>query len=75
MEMVDMAIRKFWFSRPKSRSVNIFPASKSWMTFDTDFLFRKNVIPGFFDMYLMIFDIRSQYFVRFNQYLVKINQY
>ena len=28
-----------------------------------------------FDMYLTIFDINSQYLVRFNQYLVKIHQY
>ena len=29
----------------------------------------------FVDMYLIIFDIHSQYLVRFSQYLVKINQY
>ena len=76
MEMVDMDITRFWFSGPKSRSVNIFSASKSWMIFDVGFFyFEKMTFLDFFDMYLMIFDINSQYLVRFSQYLVKIHEY
>ena len=76
MEMVDMDIRRFWFSGPKSRSVNTFSASKSWMIFDVGFVdFKKMTFLDIFDMYRMIFDINSQYLVRFSQYLVIINQY
>ena len=76
MEMVDMDIRRFWFSDPKSRSVNIFFSIQilddfwRWI-----FYFEKMTFLDFFDMYLMIFDINSQYLVRFSQYLVKNNQY
>ena len=76
MEMVDMDITRFGFPGPKSRSVNIFSASKSWMIFDAGFFdFEKMTLLEVFDMYLMFFDINSQYLVRFNQYLVKTNQY
>ena len=73
MEMVGMDIRKCWFSGPNSRSVNIFPASRSWMIFDVGFLyFEKMTFLDLLNIYLMFFDINSQYFVRFSQYLVKI---
>ena len=76
MEMVDMDITRFWFSGPKSRSVNILSASKSWVIFDVGFVDSEKItFLEIFDMYLMIFDIHSQYLVRFSQYLVKINQY
>ena len=39
MEMVDMDIRRFWFSGPKSRSVSILSASKSWKMFDVGFFY------------------------------------
>ena len=35
------------------------------------FYFEKMTFLIFFDMYLMIVDINSQYFVRFSQYFVK----
>ena len=76
MEMVDMNITRFWFSGPKSRSVNIFSASRSWMIFDVGFVyFEKITFLDFVDMYLMFFDINNQYVVRFGQYFVKNNQY
>ena len=76
MEMVDMDIIKFWFSGLKSRSVNIFSAFKSLMIVDVDFFdFEQMTFLDFFDMYLLIFDITSQHFVRFSQYLLNINQY
>ena len=34
------------------------------------FYFQKMTFLDFFDMYLLIFDMNSQYFVEFNQYLV-----
>ena len=37
------------------------------------FDFEKMTFLDLFDMYLMIFDINSQYLVRFSQYLVKIH--
>ena len=62
-----MDITRFWFSGPNSRSVNIFSAFKSWMIFDVDvFYFEQMTFLDFFDMYLMIFDINSQYLVRFS---------
>ena len=74
MEMVDMDITRFWFSGPKSRSVNILSASKSWMIFDVDFLyFEKITFLDLFDMYLVIFDTNCQYFIKFCQYVVKIH--
>ena len=76
MEMVDMDITRCWFSGPKSRSVNICPASESWMIFDVGFFyFEKMTFLDFFDMYLVFFGINSQYLVRFCQYLVKSHQY
>ena len=75
MDMVDIDITRFWFSGP-TRSVNIFPASQSWVFFDDGFFdFEKIKFLDVFDMHLMIFDIDSKYLVRFGQYLVKINQY
>ena len=72
MEMVGMDITKFWFSGPNSRSVNICSASKSWMIFDVGFFyFEKITFLDILNMYLMIFDINSQYLVKFSQYLVK----
>ena len=63
-----MDITRFWFSGPKSRSVNIFSASKFWMIFDVDFFyFEKMTFLDCFDMYLMGFDINTQYLVRFGQ--------
>ena len=74
MELVDMDIIRFGFSGPKSRSVNIFSASKPWMNFDVGFFyFEKMTFLDLFDMYLLFFDMNSQYFVRFSQYLVKIH--
>ena len=74
MEMVDMDITRFWFSGPKSRSVNIFSASESWMIFDVGFFyFEKMTFLDFFDMYLLIFDINNQCLAKFSQYLVKIH--
>ena len=73
MEMVDMDITKLWFPGPKSRSVNILSASKIWMIVDVGFfILRQNTFLDVFDMYLVIFDINSQYLVRFSQYLVNI---
>ena len=64
MEMVDMYIRRFGFSGPKSRSVNICSASKSWMIFDVGFFdFEKMTFLDIFDVYLIVF-------VMFNQYLL-----
>ena len=61
MEMVDMDIRRFWFSGPKSTSVSIFSASNSWEMFDVGFVyFEKMTLLDFFDMYLLMFDINSQ---------------
>ena len=74
MEMVDLDITRFWFSGPKSRSVNIFPASKSWMIVVVGFFdLQKMTFLDLFDMYLMFFYINSQYLVRFSQYLIKIH--
>ena len=74
--MVDMDITRFWLAGPKSRSVNIFSASRSWMIFDVGFFyFEKMTFLDVFDMYWMFFDINSKYVVRFSQYLVKIKQY
>ena len=39
------------------------------------FDFDKMTFLDFIDMYLMIFDIDSECYVRFSQYLVKIHQY
>ena len=39
------------------------------------FYFQKITFLEIFDMYLVIFDINSQYLIEFNQYLSKINQY
>ena len=76
MEMVDMDIRRCWFSGPKSRSVNIFSASKSWMIFDVGFFFfEKMTFLEILNMYLMIFDIHSKYLGRFSQNLDKNHQY
>ena len=76
MEMVDMDIIKFWFSGPTSRSVNIFPASKSWMTFDVGFVdFEKMSFLESFDMYFMNVDINTKYLERFSTDLLGINQY
>ena len=70
-----MDITKFWFSGPKSRSVKNFSASKSWMSFDVGFFyFEKMTFLDFVDMYLVIFDINSQYLVRISQYLVQNSQ-
>ena len=71
MEMVDMDIRRCWFWGPKSRSVNI---SFSIQILDV-FYFEKMTFLEMLNMYLMIFDINSQYLGRFSQYLVKIHQY
>ena len=76
MEMVDMDIRRFWFSGPTSRSVSSFSAAESWMCFDVGcFYFGKITFLDVFDMYLMMLYINSKYLVRFSQYLVKIHQY
>ena len=76
MEMVGMDITRFWFSGPKSRSVNIFPASKFWMIVDVGFVyFEKITFLICFDMYFVNFDITMQYFAKNNEYLVKIHQY
>ena len=73
MEMVDMVITGFCFSASKSRSVNIFLASRSWIIFDVGFFdFEKMTSLDFFDMYLMMFDINSQYFVNIWSNLVNI---
>ena len=67
MEMVDMDIRRFWFSGPTSRSVNMFFSIESWMILDVGFFyFEKMTFLEILNMYLMIFDINSQYLVRFN---------
>ena len=72
-----MDIRKFWFSGSQIEKCQHFcSASESWMIFDVGFLyFEKITFLDFFDMYFVIFDINSQYLVRFSQYLVKIHQY
>ena len=76
MEMVDMDITRCWFSGPKSRSVNICSASKSWMIFDVGFFyFEKITFLDVFDMNFVFFHINNQYLVRFSQYFVKIHQY
>ena len=75
MEMVDMDITQFGFFGPTTRSVNIFPASKSWICFDVGFVyFEKMTFLDLFDMYLMFFDTNSKYLVGFSQYLVKNHQ-
>ena len=72
MEIVGMDIARFWFSGPKSRSVSICSAFNSWMFFlRCIFYFEKMTFLDFVDMYLMIFDITIQHFIRFNQYLSK----
>ena len=63
MEMVDMYITRCWFSGPKSRSVNMFSASRSWMIFDVGF-FEKMTSLDLFDIDLMIFDINHNYLVK-----------
>ena len=60
------------FKRPPNTPI---PPPKSCVIFGVGFFdFEKMTFLDFFDMYLMIFDINSQYLVRFSQYLVKINQ-
>jgi len=76
MEMVDMDIGNFWFLGPKSRSVNIFSASESWIGFDVGFVdFAKMTFLEIVHMYLMVFDMTNLFVVRFSQYLIKIHQY
>ena len=45
-----------------------------WMNCDVGFLFyfEKMIFLDFFDMYLLIFDINSQYLVRFSPYFVTV---
>ena len=56
----------FWYYQPLC-DVLAFPQGL--------FFSEKMTLLENFDMYLMIFDINSQYLVRFSQYLVKIHQY
>ena len=71
-----MDIIRFWYSVPKSRSVNIFSAFKSWMIFDVGFVyFEKITFLDCFDIHFVIFDINSQYLAKISQYLVTIHQY
>ena len=73
MEMVDMDITRFGFSDPKSRSVNICSAFKSWIIFDVGcFYILRKCHSCFFNMYLVFFDTTSQYVVIYSQYLVNI---
>ena len=66
MQMVDMDIARIWFSGPKSRSVNICSASKSWMIFDVGFFyFEKLTFLDLFDMYFVFFAINNTYLVMF----------
>ena len=61
MEMVDMDITRFGFWGPKSRSVNISSALKSWMNFDVDFCyFEEMTFLEMFDVKYLFFDITSQ---------------
>ena len=71
MEIGGVIITRFWFPGPKSRSVNIFSTSRSWMNFDVGlFYFEKMTFLDFVDMYLVNFDINSKYLSKF----ININQ-
>ena len=43
MKMVDMDITRFCFFGPKTRSVNIFLASKYWTIYDVAFFFENDM--------------------------------
>ena len=53
------------FNRFKLILIKFIKISQSWLIFDVGFFdFEKMAFLDIFDMYLMIFDINSQYFVK-----------